>query len=88
MLSDIHPVDLKKLIVNNTHFGNNVALSLRLITEVSTWIHPAHSHNFQEFIAWYGSDPNNPDDFEAEIEFYMGEEKEKYVFIKPTIVSI
>ena len=87
-LSDTYPVVFKKVIVDNTRFGYNVALALRLITEPSSWIHPAHSHNFQEYIAWYGADPNNPDNFEAEIVFHMGEEKEKYVFMKPTIVSL
>ena len=87
-LSDVYPVDFKKVIINNTRFGYNVAIALRLITEPSTWIHPVHSHDFQEFLAWYGAHPNNPDNFEAEVVFYMGEEEEKYVFVKPTIVSI
>jgi hypothetical protein len=49
---------------------------------------PPHTHNFQEFIAWYGSNPDDPEDFGAEVVFYMGEELVKYVFTKPTIVSL
>ncbi len=49
---------------------------------------PAHTHNFQEFLAWYGGNPDDPDDFGGEVVFYFGEELEKHVFTKPTIVSL
>ncbi len=49
---------------------------------------PCHSHNFQEFMAWFGSNPDDPDDFQAEVVFYFGKELEKHVFTRPTIISI
>jgi hypothetical protein len=49
---------------------------------------PAHTHNFQEFLAWYGGNPDDPSDFGAEVVLYMGEEMVKYVFTHPTIVSL
>jgi hypothetical protein len=49
---------------------------------------PCHTHDFQEFMAWYGSNPDDPDDFQAEIVFCFGEEMEKYIFTRPTIISI
>jgi hypothetical protein len=49
---------------------------------------PPHTHNFQEFLAWYGGNPDDPDDFGGEVVFYFGEELEKHVFTKPTIVSL
>ena len=49
---------------------------------------PAHTHNFQEFLAWYGGNPDDPDDFGGEVVFYFGEELEKHVFTKPTVVSL
>jgi hypothetical protein len=49
---------------------------------------PAHTHNFQEFLAWYGGNPDDPDDFGGEVVFYFGEELEKHVFTRPTIVSL
>ncbi len=49
---------------------------------------PTHYHNFWEFMAWYGSNPDDPNDFDAEIWFYFGKELEKHVFTKPTIVSL
>ena len=49
---------------------------------------PAHTHNFQEFLAWYGGNPDDPDDVGGEVVFYFGEELEKHVFTRPTIVSL
>ncbi len=49
---------------------------------------PTHTHDFWEFLCWYGSNPEDPDDFDAEIWFYFGKEQEKYVFTKPTIVAL
>ena len=49
---------------------------------------PAHTHNFHEVLAWYGTNPNNPDDFGGEVVFYLGEELEKHVFTKPTVLSL
>jgi hypothetical protein len=87
-LADAYPAAFNKLIVNNTRFGYNITIAYRLITESSSWIHPSHSHNFQEFLAWYGADPHNPDDFEAEVVFHLGEEMEKHIITRPTIVSL
>jgi hypothetical protein len=49
---------------------------------------PAHTHNFQEFLAWYGGNPDDPDDFGGEVVFYLGEELEKHVFTRPTVISL
>jgi len=49
---------------------------------------PPHTHNFQEFIAWYGTNPDDPFDFGGEVVFYMGKELEKHVITRPTVVSL
>lgn len=49
---------------------------------------PAHTHNFHEVLAWYGTNPNDPDDFGGEVVFYLGEELEKHIFTKPTVLSL
>ena len=49
---------------------------------------PCHTHNFQEFLAWYGGNPDDPNDFGAEVVFYFGEELEKHVFTRPTFISL
>ena len=87
-LSDAYPVEFKHVSANNMRLGHNMVLAYRLITELNSWVHPAHSHNYQEFLAWYGADPKNPADFDAEIVFHIGEEMEKHTFTGPTIVSL
>jgi hypothetical protein len=47
---------------------------------------PAHTHDFDEVIGLYGSDPQNPRDLGGEIEFWM--EDEKYIMTKSFLVFI
>ena len=49
---------------------------------------PAHTHNFQEFLAWYSGDPKDPDNLGGEVVFYLGAELEKHVFTKPVVISL
>ena len=45
-------------------------------------------HSIQEFLIHLGNDPDDPFDLGAEIELYMGEEKEKHTFNKSAIVYV
>jgi hypothetical protein len=47
-----------------------------------------HSHDFDEFLCFIGSDPADKKGFGAEIEISMGEEGEKQVIDTPTVVCI
>lgn len=47
-----------------------------------------HSHDFDEFLCFLGSNPAEPKDFGAEIEISMGTEGEKQVIDVPTVVCI
>jgi hypothetical protein len=49
---------------------------------------PPHTHNFQEFLAWYSGSPDDPDELGAEVVFYLGKELEKHVFTRPVIISL
>lgn len=46
----------------------------------------AHKHDYDEVIAFFGGDPENPTDLNAEIEFWL--EDEKYVLTKSTLLFI
>ena len=48
----------------------------------------AHSHDFEEFLCFMGTNPNNKEDFGAEIEVSMGKEGEKQVIDTPTVFVI
>ncbi len=50
--------------------------------------HGPHSHKQPEVMVHIGTDPNNPYDLGAEIEFSMGEEMEKHVFNTSTLVYL
>jgi hypothetical protein len=39
-------------------------------------LHP-HSHTFDEMFLWLGSNPEDPSDLGAEVEFWLGDEGEK-----------
>ena len=47
-----------------------------------------HSHEFDMYVIFCGGDPNNMEDLGAEIEFSFGEEQEKHVITKPTVIYI
>lgn len=47
---------------------------------------PPHVHPFPEFLSYYGTDIEHPDELYADVEFWM--EDEKYVFNKSFIVYI
>ena len=46
----------------------------------------AHKHDYDEVIAFFGSDPERPNDLNAEIEFWL--EDEKYILTKSTLLWI
>jgi len=47
-----------------------------------------HSHDFDEFLCFLGSNPADPKDFGAEIEVSLGKEGEKQVVDTATVVCI
>jgi hypothetical protein len=45
---------------------------------------PSHVHNFDEFIGFIGSDPQNPHELYGEVEFWL--EDEKYLIDKSCLI--
>jgi hypothetical protein len=50
--------------------------------------HGPHMHKYPELFMHLGTDPDNPWDLGAEIEMYMGPEKEKHILTKSTIICL
>ena len=46
----------------------------------------AHTHDYDEVIAFFGSDPDNPYDLQGEVEFWI--EDEKYILDKSTLLFV
>ena len=76
------------IFVGKEILGYNFTMGHQIVTKPFKGDNPAHTHNFQEFLAWYGGNPNDPDDFGAEIVLYLGEEQEEYVFTKTTMINL
>ncbi len=62
-------------------------LGFHYMTEAYTEIYP-HTHDGHEILCFFGSNPKDITDFDAEIEIGMGEEVEKYTITKPTAISL
>ncbi len=48
--------------------------------------HPPHVHKVPELIFVIGGDPENPEELGAEIEFYLGPEREKHIITKSCVM--
>ena len=76
------------LMVKEDQLGHDFTFGHQFVRKPFKGDNPCHTHNFWEFMAWYGSNPEDPNDFQAEIVFYFGKELEKHVFTRPTIISL
>ena len=76
------------LWAKHDQLGYNFTFGHQFVTKPFVSNNPPHTHNFHEILAWYGGNPDDPEDFGAEVILYIGEELEKHVFTKPTIVSL
>jgi hypothetical protein len=76
------------LMINHQQLGYGFTLGHQFVRKPFKGDNPCHTHNFQEFLAWYGTNPDDPNDFGAEVVFYFGAELVKYVFTRPTFISL
>jgi hypothetical protein len=56
-----------------------LTFAITYITQPLLMIKEPHKHDFDQFLCFMGGDPTNFKDFGAEVEFWMGEEREKYI---------
>jgi hypothetical protein len=47
-----------------------------------------HKHSFTEYFFFFGSNPLDMHEFDAEVEYSLGEEREKHVVTSPTIITL
>jgi hypothetical protein len=76
------------LMTNYKKTGFPFTLGHQFVRKPFKGDNPCHTHNFWEYLAWYGSNPDDPDDFGGEVVFYFGKELEKHVFTRPTLVIL
>ncbi len=68
--------------------GAKLNMDLRVVRKPYMYHDATHKHNFTEFYFFFGSNPMDMKEFDAEVEFCFGKEKEKYVISGPTIVAV
>lgn len=68
--------------------GAKITMGLSVVRKPYMFHAPTHKHNYTEFFYFFGSNPMDMKEFDAEIEFYFGEEKEKHVINSPTVVVV
>lgn len=62
-------------------------LGFHYMTETYEDVYP-HTHQGNEILCFVGGNPENINDFDAEIEIVLGEEGESYTITSPSVVSI
>jgi hypothetical protein len=68
--------------------GFPVEVQLLTITQPISFPHPAHVHDADEIFFIFGSNPTNYYEFDAEIEIYFGEEREKHIVDSTCIIYV
>jgi hypothetical protein len=66
--------------------GAKISLGLTAVRSPYMFHEPTHKHNFTEYFYFFGSNPMDMKEFDAEVEFYFGEEQEKHIIKEPTVV--
>ena len=66
----------------------NYSVMWNCITEPFLMVENPHSHDFDQFLHFYGADPMNIGNFDAEVEISLGEEGEKHIITEPTVLHL
>ncbi|MCJ7605392.1 MAG: hypothetical protein MUO19_05080, partial [Dehalococcoidales bacterium] len=77
------------IFFSRNHVGEkNFSVLWNCITEPFLMVNDPHSHDFDQFLHFYGADSLNITDFDAEVEMSLGDEGEKHVITEPTVLHI
>lgn len=68
--------------------GGHLSIDCVYVTQPHLMISQPHKHEFAQYLSFFSANPNDPKDFDAEIEISLGEEQEKHVITKPTSAYI
>ena len=74
--------------VEETFPQSNISGSGVYFTKPHLMVSTTHVHDCDEHLFFLGTNFEDMNDFDAEIELYMGEEGEKYIITAPTIVYV
>ncbi len=66
----------------------DLILTHQVFYKLDTIVGAPMAHDFIQIIGFIGTNPMNCREFDAEVEFCLGEEKEKHIINVPTVVSV
>jgi hypothetical protein len=68
--------------------GARMSLTITAVRKPYVFHEVTHKHNFTEFFFFFGSNPMDMNEFDGDIEFTFGAEREKHVISSPAIVTV
>jgi hypothetical protein len=71
--------------------GGHLSVDCIYITSPRLMVPQPHTHEFAQYLNFFSANPNDPRDFDAEVEFTVGESAEngeKHIITKPTSVYV
>jgi uncharacterized RmlC-like cupin family protein len=68
--------------------GANLSLGVTIVRRPYMFHNVTHKHKFTELFYFFGANPLDMNEFDAEVEFSFGEEREKHIIKEPTILAI
>lgn len=68
--------------------GVSHRINWKYISQPTLLVDEPHSHDFDQFLIFIGSNPESPRDFGSEIEISLGEEGEKHIINTTSVVCI
>jgi hypothetical protein len=66
--------------------SSRLSMGLSVVRKPYMFHEPTHKHSFTEFFIFFGSNPLDMKEFDADVEFSIGPEHEKHVISSPSIV--
>jgi hypothetical protein len=76
------------VVSHEGELGANVSIGYHCILDTNYGHEGAHSHDFHEFLCFFGDNPMDFSDLGGEVLICLGEEKEEHIIKTGTIVSI
>jgi hypothetical protein len=67
---------------------SQLCFRMSTITQPFTMASESHSHDYNAYMCFFGANPLNFLEFDAEIELCLGDEKEKQIITEPTSVFV
>ncbi len=68
--------------------ASRMNLAVSVVRKPYMFHEPTHKHDFTEFFIFFGSNPMDMNEFDADVEFTFGPEREKHIISSPAVVTI